>query len=134
MMVAKPLSLLILIIVEAKLLKCNYAKRNEKPSDDNLKIITKDDYQNIIERFPLGDTFYLAIQIAYHTGLRSAEVCGLTLDNIDFVNKTLTVDKIYNYVGKGRNEFGPPKTTTSSRTIQRRLGYSKLATTIYTHT
>lgn len=36
----------------------------------------------------------MPLQIAFHTGLRASEVCGLTWDSIYFENRTLTVDKI----------------------------------------
>ena len=37
------------------------------------------------------------IYLSAVTGLRYAEVLGLTLDNIDFINNTLTVDKTWDY-------------------------------------
>jgi len=57
------------------------------------------------------------MQIAFHTGLRAAEVCGLNWDCIDLDNGTLKVDKILIGKGKGIFEFGTPKTLSSNRTI-----------------
>ncbi|MCQ2969459.1 MAG: site-specific integrase, partial [Clostridium sp.] len=48
---------------------------------------------------------YYSFLTAYYTGLRVSEVYGLTWDNIDFENKTLTVDK--NIIRK--NKDGLPK-------------------------
>lgn len=92
-------------------------KKNNIIKDDTLKVLTLDDFQQILKRFPFGSSFYIPLQIAFNTGLRGAEVCGLTWDNIDFNKKTLTVEK--NLIGKGKGifEFGTPKTESSNRTI-----------------
>nr|WP_202117501.1 site-specific integrase [Clostridium chromiireducens] len=86
-------------------------------AEEDLKIISMDDFNKIVERFPFGSSFYIPLQIAFHTGLRAAEVCGLTWDCIDMDNKTLKVDKILIGKGKGVFEFGTPKTLSSNRTI-----------------
>lgn len=85
--------------------------------DNSLKIISKSDFDKIIDRFPLESNFYIPLQIAFHTGLRGGEVCALTWDNIDFENKTLTVSKTLVSMGKGIFETGSPKTKSSFRTI-----------------
>lgn len=88
-----------------------------KEDDGDLKIISLDNFNEIIERFPQESSFYIPLQIAFHTGLRAAEVCGLTWDFIDLENKTLKVEKILIGKGKGIFEFGTPKTKSSNRTI-----------------
>ncbi len=85
---------------------------------DDLKIITLEDYNKILKRFPYGSNMHIPLQISFNTGLRAAEVMSLTWDCIDFENKTLRVEKILY-----RNEFkywvfGPPKTHSSYRTIK----------------
>lgn len=83
---------------------------------DDLKIISLDDFKKIVARFPIGRTFFIPLQIAFHTGLRASEVCGLTWDNIDFENNTLEVNKIL--VTDGHNwVFSTPKTQSSNRVI-----------------
>lgn len=84
---------------------------------DDLKIITLKDFNIITERFPVSSNFYIPLQIAFHTGMRAAEVCGLTWDCIDQTNKTIRVEKILIGKGKGLFEFGTPKTESSYRTI-----------------
>lgn len=81
------------------------------------KIITNDDFNQIIERFPFGTPFYLPLMIGYHTGLRIGEVLGLTWNDIDLENKTLTVDHIL-YKRSPHWYFGTPKTKSSFRTIK----------------
>lgn len=85
-------------------------------ASDELKIISYDNFNIIIERFPKGSTFYIPLQIAFHTGLRASEVCGLTWDDIDFNNKTLDVNKILIKIGP-EWIFGTPKTQSSYRKI-----------------
>ena len=96
----------------------NMPKDNKKlDNDDDMKVISLEDFNKIIERFPQGSSFYVPLEIAFHTGLRAAEVCGLTWDCIDLDNKTLKVEKILIGKGKGIFEFGTPKTKSSNRTI-----------------
>ena len=81
---------------------CLYIKQNPMlyvtaPKADSgakeKQIISREDFKTILERFPETDKFYMPLMIAYHTGLRLGEVLGLTWENIDFEQKTLTVEK-----------------------------------------
>lgn len=94
-----------------------YQNQSKKKNKEDLKIIRLKDFQRIIERFPEGSTFYIPLQIAFHTGMRAAEVCGLTWDCVDLENSTITVEKILVYQGKSDFAFGTPKTESSNRTI-----------------
>jgi len=53
-------------------------KFNIKKSDEEVKVLTLDQVNKILERFPQGSSFYIPVQIAFHTGLRLSEVCALT--------------------------------------------------------
>ena len=89
-------------------------KRNDKK---DLKIITINNFNKIIERFPEGSSFYIPCQIAFHTGMRAGEVCGLTWNCINLKEKTIKVEKTLVGKGKGIWELGTPKTQSSYRTI-----------------
>jgi len=56
-----------------------------------------------------------AIALALATGLRYAEVIGLTWKDIDFDNDTIDINKTYDY--KKRTGFKPTKTPSSIRNI-----------------
>ena len=56
--------------------------------------LEKDQVDKIFERFPKGTSSFIPLKIAYHTGMRPGEVFGLIWDDIDFVNKTITVGVI----------------------------------------
>lgn len=129
-------------VVPAKLIATNPAENISLPktkvskNDDEIIILTKDEINRIFERFEKSKYQYVAMLTAYYTGLRIGEVYGLTWDNIDFENKTLTVNKIAKKIEKdgaaseGKRKrgvrgkastrwyFGECKTPTSYRTIK----------------
>lgn len=90
--------------------------QDKKKNKDDLKIITKEDFNKIISRFPEESNFFISVQMAFHTGMRAAEVCGMTWDCIDFEKRTITVDKII--YKEDVWKFGTPKTESSERTIK----------------
>ena len=106
---------------------CQYIKDNpvqyiifpkfQHSKDLKKKTITLEDYRQIIKRFPLGTTYHIPLVIGWHTGLRIGEVSALTWEDIDFVESTITVDKII-YKKNKDWYFGPPKTQSSNRTIK----------------
>lgn len=51
------------------------------------------------------------------TGLRQGEAFGLTVDRVDFLRRTLTVDRQVILLPGGAPSFGPPKTQASYRTV-----------------
>ncbi|GAA0733758.1 tyrosine-type recombinase/integrase [Clostridium oceanicum] len=89
---------------------------NVKNDKDKLKVISLENFKKIIERFPEGSNFYIPLQIAFSTGMRASEVCGLTWDCVDLKNNTIKVEKIIVYK-KREWVFGTPKTQSSYRTI-----------------
>lgn len=77
----------------------------DKPEKDPAYIFSKEEVNMILERFKKNKAFYYAALTAYYTGLRVSEVFGLTWDDINFEDKTLTVNK--NIIKKnqaGRNK------------------------------
>lgn len=108
--------------------------RYEKTTNKKKNVISKEDFEKIIERFPENSNFYIPLLIGYYTGLRISECFALTWDDIDFSEKTLTVNKItvkrnfgadarkmINQKGKRQEKsswyFGTTKTFGSNRTI-----------------
>ena len=53
-----------------------------KKGKDDLKVITLEDFNKIITRFPESNNFYIPLQIAFNTGMRAAEVMSLIWDCI----------------------------------------------------
>lgn len=50
-------------------------------------------------------------------GLRVGEVTGLTVDRVDFLRRTILVDRQVRWIAGGGWEFGPPKTSASRRVV-----------------
>lgn len=87
-----------------------------KKDSTELKIISLNDFNRMVERFPAGSSFYIPLQIAFQTGLRASEVTALTWNDINFNNNTLEVNKILVKIGHEWT-FGTPKTQSSHRII-----------------
>lgn len=87
-----------------------------KTDKDDLKIISLDEFNKMIDRFPFKSNFYIPLQIAFNTGMRASEVCGLTWDCIDLEEGKIKVEKII--LKKGMEWcFGTTKTVSSQRKI-----------------
>ncbi|MDN6291469.1 MAG: site-specific integrase [Tetragenococcus halophilus] len=92
-----------------------YDQRSRKTTSD-LKVITLDDFQKLVKAIDPSHPYYMPMMIAFNTGLRRGEVLGLTWDNIDLSEGTLTVDKNIITVKKSYM-VGTLKTQSSYRTI-----------------
>ena len=75
----------------------------------------------ILTRFPKGSSAYIPLLLGYRCGLRIGEAYALTWDDIDFENKTLSVNKQVQWQSNGNNSgywyFSAPKYD-SNRIIQ----------------
>ncbi len=63
------------------------------PDSDPVYILSNEEVEKILERFSNNPCVYYAFLTAYYTGLRVSEVFGLTWNDIDFVKRTITVNK-----------------------------------------
>ena len=91
-----------------------------KHNDDPKHLYNNEEIELIVERFKNDDTFICAFLTACYTGMRTGELFALTWDDIDFENKTITINK--NVYAKpkdhsGRWFIGTTKTETGNRTI-----------------
>lgn len=89
-----------------------------KDSSD-LKLISVEEFERIIQRFPFGSNFHIPLQIGFNTGMRGGEIAALTWNDVDLINGTITVKHTLVHGEKGSNSFvlGTPKTASSYRTI-----------------
>lgn len=92
-------------------------EERKKITKGDLKIITLQQVQDILDFIGKDNTFYIPFQIGFHTGLRRGEVSALEWNNIDLVEGTLEVDQA---ITRKEDEWvvGPPKNSSSYRTIQ----------------
>jgi len=98
-------------------------------------ILTLEEWSRIIDRFPPDSRYHLPLMIGFYTGLRISEAFALTWDDIDFNNRTISVNKqiVKRNFGadvrkavehKGKSEqrsswyFTTTKTIASNRTVK----------------
>jgi len=90
--------------------------RNAKETVVKRTVIDMDTYSDILRQWPVGSWFNMWAKIAYHTGMRVSEICGLTWDDVDLDRGLIRISRqmvtAIGYVG-----FGPTKTPTSEREI-----------------
>ena len=92
----------------------NIIKRIERPrhTKKNSNALTYNQEQELINassKLKNGDLFLISL----FQGLRKGEVLGLTIDNLNFDKKTITIDKGFNKY----NEFDSTKNEQSKRTM-----------------
>lgn len=94
--------------------------QGKKPSKKKQKFMEIEDMKKLIQELKHENTpeanFFL---ILLKTGLRFAEALGVTLNDIDFKRKTVSINKTLAYKGnrKGTRAFAPTKNKYSVRTI-----------------
>lgn len=71
--------------------------------------------QKLVIQVP--DRFRSMVILGAGTGLRQGEAFGLTVDRVDFLRKTLTVDRQLVLAKGGVVQFAPPKTDSSYRDV-----------------
>lgn len=92
-------------------------------SPHQVAALSQDQERELIQRLYLSLNRRTAgILLALFSGLRIGELCALQMKDIDLTAKTLTVGKTIQRIydtrtGKTRLHIGPPKTSTSERTI-----------------
>lgn len=100
---------------------CIYAKVPKMDDAASKRyIISPEDFEIILKRFE-GCWYQLPLLIAYYTGMRLGEVCGLTWDDIDLKKQTISVKRTA-FSGKSVNGsrwyVNSPKCKASIRTIK----------------
>lgn len=100
-----------------KLIKENPVQLIEVPKNKKYKneIYNAEDMQNLLEKCH-GTSMELPVVLASGLGLRISEVLGLTWNNVDFNDFTITIDKI-TVRDNGNVILKEPKTESSIRTI-----------------
>lgn len=91
----------------------------EKRSEDkhlgyeDSKKLMKEIYNNL----DVSLNYYLLL-LGLTTGMRFAEMLGLTRKDFDFFNQTISINKTWGYTNKMHDGFGPTKNEQSIRTIK----------------
>ena len=95
---------------------CHKAGPMGKSKADEMNFWTKDEFAKFIVAVKDKERSYIGFMILFWTGLRIGELLALTVQDIDFEKKTLTVSKSFQRI-KGEDVITPPKTPKSNRVI-----------------
>ena len=76
----------------------------------------EEEYLQFLKKVSNKEESYYAFEVLFYTGLRIGELLALTVEDIDFENKTLRVNKSCQRI-KGKDVITPPKTKKSNRTV-----------------
>lgn len=86
---------------------------NSKPH----QVLTPDEVQTLL-KVAYGDPQYCAIYLGINSGMREAEILGLTWDAVDFTNKTIQVVQTLTQRDKDNPIYQGTKTRTSRRAVE----------------
>lgn len=89
-----------------------------KKTKQDLKIITMSQFKQMQELFPEGHPFYVPMMIAFFTGMRRGEVCGLEWKNVNLRNYFIDVHQQMLQYSKHDVRIGKPKTAAGYRTVE----------------
>lgn len=84
---------------------------------EDLKIITLQQFNQILELFPLGHPFHLPLLVSFYTGMRRGEVSGLEWDKVSLADAEINVTQQMKQYSKTDVRLGRLKTAASYRTI-----------------
>lgn len=97
----------------------NYIKVPKKAPRNVVKrtIITPEQFDALLEKYPFGSPFHIPLMLLYHTGMRIGEVFGLMWRDIDFKLKTITLKQQLVYLARKGFFLTTLKTKSSYRFI-----------------
>ena len=100
-----------------RVIAANPAARVKLPKVDKPVVVPLEVEQ--VERLAaaMTDRYRAAVVLAAGTGLRVSECLGLTVDRVDFLRRTIRVDRQLVMLAGSTSIFGPPKTASSVRTV-----------------
>ena len=85
-------------------------------ADEKRRYLTRDEIVRFLPLFDGYSSFNTIIKLLLHTGLRSGEALGLQWTDIDFENRTISINHTLSDVG-GKHFLTTPKTKSSKRVI-----------------
>lgn len=107
-------------------IKMNYIKVNPfdnvilpefKKGKKQINFLTVEEVNALLDYYKNDQYWYTLFRLMIYTGLRRGETLALTWDDIDFKNKTLTVNKTLSIGAHKKVVLSTPKTESSIRTI-----------------
>lgn len=97
-----------------------HVKKIGKRETNNLEFWTLEEFNKFIDYFKEDNKTHIqyraVFNLLFYTGMRIGELEALTLNDIDFSEGTININKTYQRIN-GKAVIGPPKTVSSNRTI-----------------
>lgn len=90
--------------------------KNMGVKDKRIVFWTTEEYEKFAYCAMNYPEYYYAYEVLYWCGLREGEMLALTLKDIDFTKKEVTIDKTFARI-KGKNVITTPKTPSSVRKV-----------------
>jgi len=94
---------------------CDKAGSMGKKKADSMDFYTTEEFKTVIEKVHKPH-IKMGLEILYWTGMRIGELLALTLNDIDFESKTITINKSYQRIAK-EDHITEPKTPKSNRVV-----------------
>ena len=91
--------------------------RIKLPKIDKASVVPLEVEQVDKLRDAMPERYQAVVTLAAGTGLRISECFGLTVDRVDFLRRTIRVDRQLVVLSGSAPTFGPPKTSASVRTV-----------------
>ena len=80
--------------------------------------LTKDEVNILLDKLSIEELKYqIIVRLGVQCGMRRSEIVGLTWNNIDFINKTITIEKTLSYLKGEGQKIASTKNESSNRTI-----------------
>ena len=89
-----------------------------KPKRNRKRIVTTEEIESYLNNSDPLSRYHVAIKILYYTGIRIGELLGLTWNDVDLDNMTISINKQWVRIGSNnKSDFGPLKTKNSKRVL-----------------
>lgn len=95
---------------------CSKAGSIGKSNAEEMNFWTKQEFSQFIDCLMDKQQSYIAFLTLYWTGMRLGELLALTLQDLDFEKRTISISKSYQRIDR-RDVITPPKTPKSKRVI-----------------
>lgn len=82
----------------------------------NVDFWIPEEYAQFIHECRDNVEYYTIFEILYYTGMRAGELLALTLNDIDFKNNQIAINKTFYHL-TGKDTIQPPKTAKGERTV-----------------
>ena len=96
---------------------CKPIKPLKQRDVEKVSVITADELQRLDELEDSNYLYYVLFMVARYTGARYGEIIAITWNDIDFTNKTITINKQWVALGNNQFDYSFTKSTNGIRTI-----------------